>query len=310
MFFCFIGYDTVSTLSVDAINPARDIPIAAFLTIGTATALYSLVGVVLTGMTKTLPRTETVLADAFTQSPLASYIVKVVSLMNMAVTIFACILGQPKIFAAISRDGLLPKGLSRENSRGVPTRSVMATLILTAGITAIYDVDVGIIDMIAAGCLFSMSLVCAGMLACRFNNAPAQTRKYGHLTTIAFFVNSIFLCWAFSGEQEQHIFFKIAASILTGVPILALIYMFVTRGNELRPLSDSADIKSFVCPLMPIIPCLAILANNYVLVSISWDQIALFVAWAVIGITVYFVYGLHNSKLGQEIEAVKSFGKF
>ena len=308
MFFCFIGYDTVSTLSVDAINPARDIPIAAFLTIGTATALYALVGLVLTGMSSNLPRSSTVLADAFTKSPFASYIVKIVSLMNMAVTVFACILGQPKIFAAISRDGLLPKGLAHENSRGVPTRSVLATLILTAGITAIYDVEEGIIDMISAGCLFSMSLVCAGMLSCRFNNASSQIRKYGRLSTIAFFVNSFFFCWSFTGEK--HWILKVASSILTAIPTLALSFMFVTRKSELRPLSDSSAIKSFVCPFMPIIPCIAILANNYVLVNISWTQIALFIAWAVIGIIVYFSYGLHNSKLGQEIEAVKSFGKF
>ena len=308
MFFCFIGYDTVSTLSVDAINPARDIPIAAFLTIGTATALYALIGLVLTGMSSNLPRTDTVLADAFTKSRFASYTVKIVSLMNMAVTVFASILGQPKIFAAISRDGLLPKGLARENSRGVPTRSVLATLILTAGITAIYDVEEGLIDMIAAGCLFSMSLVCAGMLACRFNNASGKTRKYGHWATIVFFVNSIFFCWSFN--HEQHWIIKAFASILTVIPSIVLVYMFITRGNELKPLSDSSDVKSFVCPLMPIIPCLAILANNYVLVSISWAQISLFIAWAVIGISVYLGYGLHNSKLGQEFEAVKSFGKF
>lgn len=308
MFFCFIGYDTVSTLSVDAINPARDIPIAAFLTIGTATALYALVGLVLTGMTSTLPRSDTVLADAFTKSPFAAYTVKVVSLMNMAVTVFACILGQPKIFAAISRDGLLPKGLARENSRGVPTRSVVATLVLTAVITAIYDVEEGLIDMIAAGCLLSMSLVCAGMLACRFNNAPGQTRQRGHWSTVVFFVNSIFLCWSIN--TDQHWIVKSVASVLTSIPALALIYMFVTQGNELKPLSASSTIKSFVCPLMPVIPCLAILANNYVLTSISWSQMSLFIAWAVIGISFYLFYGLHHSKLGQEIEAVKSFGKF
>lgn len=323
MFFCFIGYDTVSTLSVDAINPARDIPIAAFLTIGTATALYSLVGLVLTGIVDELPKTDTVLSDAFkaagnaagvssTGSKIAigaSYIVNVVSLLNMAVTIFACILGQPKIFAAISRDGLLPKGLARENSRGVPTRSVMATLLLTAGITAIYDVDSGIIDMISAGCLFSMSLVCAGMLACRFNNAPDQLKTYGHLSTTAYFFASIFCCWSFLSESSN-LTLKIVSSVLTAVPLCALVFMFLTRSSQLKPLSASSQIKSFVCPLMPIIPCLAMAANNYVLVSIRWEQIRLFIAWAVIGISVYLGYGLHHSKLGQEIEAVKSFGKF
>ena len=313
MFFCYIGYDTVSTLSADAINPARDIPIAAFLTIGTATALYSLIGLVLTGMVKdwsALPSTNTVLSGAFYTSGAvaSSYIVNAVSLLNMAVTVFACLLGQPKIFAAISRDGLLPRGLARENSRGVPTRSVIMTLALTAGITMFYDVNTGIIDMISAGCLFSMSVVCAGMLACRFNNAPEKLRLYGNLCTVAFFFASIFSCWTFF--YEASFILKGVAVVLTLAPLTGLVVMFMTRGNQLRPLSASAVVKSFVCPLMPIIPCLAMVANNYVLVSIKWSQIRLFIAWAVVGISVYLGYGLHNSKLGQEMEAVKSFGKF
>lgn len=313
MFFCFIGYDTVSTLSVDAINPARDIPIAAFLTIGTATALYSLIGIVLTGMVVNfadLSPKNTVLSGAFEKAGAvtSSNIVNVVSLMNMAVTVLACIMGQPKIFAAISRDGLLPKCLARENSRGVPTRSVMATLLLTAGITAIYDVEKGIIDMISAGCLFSMSVVCAGMLACRFNNAPDNIRTYGHLSTVAYFFTSMLCCWTFLHETNLAV--KIGSIVLMGLPLGVLCFMFLTRSHQLRPLSASATVKSFVCPLMPIVPCLAMAANNYVLVSISWYQIKLFMAWAVIGISFYLGYGLHHSKLGQEIEAVKTFGKF
>lgn len=313
MFFCFIGYDTVSTLSTDAINPARDIPIAAFLTIGTATLLYSLIGLVLTGIVANYADIRgdiPVLSVAFEKvgAVKSAHIVNIVSLMNMAVTVFACLLGQPKIFAAISRDGLLPKGLARENSRGVHSRSVLATLILTAGVAAIYDVDTGIIDMIAAGCLLSMSIVCTGMLACRFNNAPSQTRSYGHSATIAYFFSSMFACWAFMHEKPFAV--KSASLLLTAIPLCALIALFLTRSNQLKPLSASAAIKSFVCPMMPLVPCLAIAANNYVFVSIPWAQIRLFLAWAIIGISVYLGYGLHHSKLGQEIEAVKSFGKF
>lgn len=313
MFFCFIGYDTVSTLSVDAINPARDIPIAAFLTIGIATVLYSLIGLVLTGIVEdftTLAPNNPVLSAAFHKAGAvaSSKIVNIVSLLNMAVTVFACLLGQPKIFAAISRDGLLPQGLARENSRGVPTRSVIATLLLTATITALYDVDRGIIDMISAGCLFCMSMVCAGMLACRFNKAPENIRYYGHLSTVTYFFTSMFCCWTFFYNQSLSI--KIGSVVLMSIPLFALILMFITKSHQLQPLSASSSIKSFVCPLMPIIPCLAMAANNYVFVSICWDQIKLFIAWACIGISIYLGYGLHHSKLGQEIEAVKSFGKF
>lgn len=50
MFFSFIGFETVSTFAPDAVNPSRDVPIAALLTVALATALYMGVGLVLTGM--------------------------------------------------------------------------------------------------------------------------------------------------------------------------------------------------------------------------------------------------------------------
>lgn len=162
--------------------------------------------------------------------------------------------------------------------------------------------------MISAGCLFCMSMVCAGMLACRFNNATENIRYYGHLSTVIYFFSSMLCCWTFSYIQDLSI--KILSAVLMSIPLIMLVYMFMTQSHQLQPLSASSNIKSFVCPLMPIIPCLAMAANNYVFVSICWNQIMLFVAWACIGVSIYLGYGLHHSKLGQEIEAVKSFGKF
>ena len=194
MFFCFIGYDTVSTLSADAINPARDIPIAAFLTIGTAAALYSAVGLILTGMVPWQEIAEKApLASAFGQVQMvwAKYVVNGFSLLNIAITVFACLMGQPKIFAAIARDGLLPESLAKENEKGVASGALMLAIFGTALIAGVYDVQKGLIDMISAGCLFSMAAVCAGMLAARYNSAPAELKTRGQATVVVFFVAAI-----------------------------------------------------------------------------------------------------------------------
>ena len=287
----------------DAINPARDIPIAAFLTIGTATALYALVGLVLTGMTSTLPTgcPSGRLYQVSFCCPVKNRFV-----MNMAVTVFACILGQPKIFAAISVTDCCPKTLAVKTPWR-PTRSVVATLVPDCCYHGCLWCRGGLIDMIAAGCLLSMSLVCAGMLACRFNNAPGQTRQQGHWSTVVFFVNSIFLCWSINTDQH----WIIKSCQLPGWPVFPpLPHLHVRpQGDEFETLSTSATIKEFRVSFDACNPCLAILANNYVLTSISWSQIKLFILGPS-SKSFYLFYGLHHSKLGQEIEAVKSFGKF
>ncbi len=309
MFFCFIGYDTVSTLSADAINPARDIPIAAFLTIGTAAALYSAVGLILTGMVPWQDiAKEAPLASAFETVKLgwAKYIVNGFSLVNIAITVFACLMGQPKIFAAIARDGLLPQSLAVENSNGVASGALMLAVCGTALISGFYDVQSGLIDMISAGCLFSMAAVCAGMLAARYTSAPAELKARGNGAVVAFFLTALVYCLLLVKEFS---FFWISVSgVSCLVPFAILVWQFVQYPMALRP--NSAVQNAFVCPFMPWLPCIAVLANFYVLASIDWYSLGLFAGWAALGVTMYLGYGLHHSRLGIEMESVKEFGKF
>jgi APA family basic amino acid/polyamine antiporter len=309
MFFCFIGYDTVSTLSADAINPARDIPIAAFLTIGTAATLYSAVGLILTGM---IPwkdiAAKAPLAEAFNTLNLswAKYIVNGFSLINIAITVFACLMGQPKIFAAIARDGLLPRSLAKENEKGVASGALMLAIWGTALITGFYDVQAGLIDMISAGCLFSMAAVCAGMLAARYNHAPAEMRARGNGAVIAFFLAALAWCLIFVNGCGW--IWSALSGIACLIPFSMLLWHFYQYPDALKPASSIEN--AFVCPLMPWLPCIAVLANFYVLASIDWYSLQLFAGWAVIGVAVYLCYGVHHSRLGVEMESVKEFGKF
>lgn len=312
MFFCFIGYDTVSTLSADAINPARDIPVAAILTIATAAALYSAVGLILTGM---LPwnqiASKAPLATAFQDVGLwwAKYIVNGFSLVNIAITVFACLMGQPKIFAAIARDGLLPQSLAKENERGVASGALMLAVGGTALISGLYDVQSGLIDMISAGCLFSMAAVCAGMLAARYNGAPVELKARGNGAVVAFFLTALAFCLAF--VKEAGLAWCATTGLACLVSFAVLIGHFYRHPAALQPIAAATgNGNAFVCPLMPWLPCGAVLANFYVLASIEWYSLGLFAGWAAVGVAVYLCYGLHHSRLGIELESVKEFGKF
>jgi APA family basic amino acid/polyamine antiporter len=193
MFFSFIGYDGISSLAGEALNPGRDLPIAVFITITTVTLLYMGVGLVLTGMQTYLTLNEdSPLITAFVSvgATWASYVVAICALFTMATTIFTCLVGQPKIFQAIAKDGLLPPLLAKEDQRGTPIGSVVFTTLLTAAIAMLLDVNSGLIDMVNFGILLAMSMLCTGLLLVRLEQHE-PIMFLGNCLTYVYFLGCI-----------------------------------------------------------------------------------------------------------------------
>lgn len=293
MFFSYIGYDTISSLAGDAINPGRDLPVAVLLTVGTATLLYMGVGFVLTGMQNYANLDpSSPLATAFIQSgaPWASYIVSVCALFTMAATMFACLMGQPKIFQAIAKDGLLPKFFARENRHGTPTGGIIFTTLLTAGLALCLDVDKGLVEAISFGTLLGMSMLCAGLLVVRFEQDP-RIKTPGICLTVGYFVATIICTLIF----RHHPTIALYVAIFTmGGPLLGLCYCFIRYGRELASKS-----VAFSCPLMPILPCIAIAANSFTMLQMEnvVESFIQFAIWTTIGLAIYFTYGIRHSQL-------------
>lgn len=323
MFFSYLGFDAVTTLAADAVHPARDIPLATVLTISTATVLYMSVGLVLTGMQRyTQLDKANPLALAFTAvgCQWAYYVVTVCALTTMTLTIFTCIVGQPKIFCAMARDGLLPAPLARINRSHVPMTGVVVTIALTALLALTLDVRTGLIDMISFGCLFCMSAICAATLSNRFTrlegeSLPAAVRRNGLLATICFFFGSLLTATIWNqrvGGPLLQMVLTITSFVVTVLaPFAMLTFLFVRHGGLLSaprmlpPIAtgqltggeSSEPRPAFSCPAMPFLPCTAILANAVVMMKTNVADIGLFAIWAALGIVVYLLHGIHHSRL-------------
>eukprot|EP01089_Gocevia_fonbrunei_P003200 TRINITY_DN13109_c0_g1_i1.p1 TRINITY_DN13109_c0_g1~~TRINITY_DN13109_c0_g1_i1.p1 ORF type:complete len:103 (-),score=12.50 TRINITY_DN13109_c0_g1_i1:41-349(-) len=63
--------------------------------------------------------------------------------------------------------------------------------------------------------------------------------------------------------------------------------------------------KSFRCPLVPFVPCLGIMLNTTFIVSLEYESIVRLLIWTVIGVAIYFGYGIWNSKLYKDEEQKK-----
>ncbi|HJQ65779.1 MAG TPA: amino acid permease, partial [Gemmatimonadales bacterium] len=131
VFFAYIGFDAISTAAEETKNPQRNLPIGILGGLAICTAIYVLVGFVLAGMvpTKELGVADP-LAHALTLAGFSSvgWIVALGAVISLSAVLLVFQYGQPRIFFAMGRDGLLPKWTARVSKK---TRIPYATTIVT-----------------------------------------------------------------------------------------------------------------------------------------------------------------------------------
>lgn len=163
VFFAFLGFDVVATTSEEAINPKRNVPLGIGVGMGLIIVLYTLVAIVTTGMVsyKDLAKQASPsLATAFEMVG-ANWAAKIISfgiVIGLATVVMVLLLGLTRVVFAMSRDGLLPRGLSYTGKHGTPVRLQVIVGVVMALIAACSDVDV-LADMVNIGTLSAFTLV-------------------------------------------------------------------------------------------------------------------------------------------------------
>jgi basic amino acid/polyamine antiporter, APA family len=166
IFFAYIGFDAVSTAAEEVIDPHRDLPIGILASLFVCTVLYILVAAVLTGMVPA--RTIDIkapLASAFVSRGLnyVAWIVSAGAVAGLSSVLLVLLLGQSRVFYAISRDGLLPAAFSRVHPR-FRTPYIPTTLTgIAVGMTAAFLPIQEIAELTNIGTLFAFVLVCLGV---------------------------------------------------------------------------------------------------------------------------------------------------
>jgi APA family basic amino acid/polyamine antiporter len=166
IFVAYIGFDAVSTAAEEVIEPNRDLPIGILASLFVCTVLYIVVAAVLTGMVPAhMIDVKAPLASAFVIRGLniVAWIVSAGAVAGLSSVLLVLLLGQSRIFYAISRDGLLPAAFSRVHRR---FRTPYIPTVLTAiavGLTAAFLPIQEIAELTNIGTLFAFVLVCLGV---------------------------------------------------------------------------------------------------------------------------------------------------
>ena len=172
VFFAYIGFDAVSTAAQEAKNPQRDLPIGILASLAICTVLYILMSLVMTGLapyhTLDVPDPVYVALDAAGPGlAWLKYLTTVGAVAGLASVVLVMLMGQPRIFFAMSRDGLLPAVFSRVHPR---FRTPWLATLITGGVAAVIAglFPIGLLgQLVSIGTLFAFVIVCAGILVLR-----------------------------------------------------------------------------------------------------------------------------------------------
>ncbi|MBM3817881.1 MAG: amino acid permease [Acidimicrobiia bacterium] len=180
VFFAYIGFDAIATAAEETKNPQRNLPIGILGGLAVCTVIYVIVGAVLTGM---VPYGELAVADPLARAlELAGYtgvgwIVALGAAVSMAAVLLVFQYGQPRIFFAMARDGLLPQWAARVDAKTrIPYTTTLVTGILVAAGSLVGDAA-ETYDLTNIGTLFAFALVCSGVLVLRVTE-PDRPRPF------------------------------------------------------------------------------------------------------------------------------------
>ncbi|MBP7550166.1 MAG: amino acid permease [Gemmatimonadaceae bacterium] len=180
VFFAYIGFDAISTAAEEVKDPQRTMPRGLLWGLGICTLIYVIVGAVATGLVpyQQLASSDP-LAHAFDVAGLQRFewIISAGAVVSMSAVLLVFQYGQPRIFYAMARDGLLPEGAARIHKKyRTPHVTTIITGVLVALAALVAD-DVATYDLTNIGTLFAFVLVCGGVLMLRIKD-PDRPRPF------------------------------------------------------------------------------------------------------------------------------------
>jgi basic amino acid/polyamine antiporter, APA family len=290
VFFAFIGFDAISTTAEECRNPQRDLPRATVLTLIVCTILYIAVALVLTGMVSYRElKVSDPLAFVFTKYNVQWMAGPVALSAIVAITSVFLVfqIGQPRIWMAMARDGLLPKRFSKVHPKfKTPSFATVITGIVV-GVPILFLNQAIVTNLCSIGTLFAFMLVSAGILSMErtsIHEGPKTFRvPYINGSWYILAAEIAYTIGLFTGLPENHnIFINFEAAKM---PYLAFYLTF------------SVFSVTTIVYRLSLIPVLGVLSNLYLIAGLGYYNWLGFLLWLAIGLVIYFSYGYWKSRL-------------
>jgi APA family basic amino acid/polyamine antiporter len=182
VFFAYIGFDAVSTTAEEAKNPSRDLPIGIIMSLVICTLLYLIVAAILSGI---VPVVEFKGNANFLNAPVgyalsvigkdwAAGLVSAGAVAGITSVLLVMLMSQPRIFFSMSRDRLLPPGVSKVHPKfKTPYITTIITCVIVAIAAGFIPIQV-VGEMTSIGTLFAFLVVSVAVLVLRKKRPDAH----------------------------------------------------------------------------------------------------------------------------------------
>jgi APA family basic amino acid/polyamine antiporter len=260
VFFAYIGFDAVSTTAEEAKNPQRDLPIGIIASLVICTVLYIVVAAILSGIVSVtdyrsyeaaLPGAPIVPVSEstkFLNAPVA-YVLAVINqgwaaglvsagaVAGITSVLLVMLMSQPRIFFSMSRDRLLPQGVSAVHPRfGTPYITTIITGVVVALFAGLLRIDV-VGEMTSIGTLFAFVVVSAAVIMLRIKRPDAK-RPFKVPFGFVFPVLGVISC----------LYLMLSLSVVTWVRFLVWLdigmAIYWLYGRTHSPLADPAELRA------------------------------------------------------------------
>ena len=247
VFFAFIGFDAVSTTAEETCNPQRDLPIGMIASLIICTLLYVLMSGVLTGIKKysVYLGDSAAVATAFASKPWAQALVSAGALAGMTSVLLVFQLGQPRIFMAMARDGLLPQYFAKIHPRfRTPYITTIWTGIAVGGVAALTDIG-SLADLTNIGTLFAFVLVCLGVIVLRRKDRN-RPRPFRVPMVPTFPLLGVLFCGALMLSLPILTWIRFFVWLVLG---LLIYFLYSVRHSRLRQGIDTGETENIYPPI-------------------------------------------------------------
>lgn len=181
VFFAYIGFDAVSTAAGEAKNPQRDMPIGILGSLAVCTLIYIVVCAVLTGMLPYAqlgtPKPVATALEAYPSLAWLKTLIEIGAIAGLSSVILVMLMGQPRIFYSMSRDGLMPKLFGKVHPKfQTPYVGTIIVGVVAAGLAGFLPINL-LGELVSMGTLLAFATVCIGVLVLRFTR-PDLARPF------------------------------------------------------------------------------------------------------------------------------------
>ena len=316
VFFSFVGFDTVATCAEECADPGRDLPVGILGSLGVCAALYAAMCLVVTGMTPYRDiDVEAPFAVAFKTRGMgwAESVISLGALAAITTALLSSLMGQPRVYMVMARDGLLPKWFAKVHPRfGTPANASAFTGVTTGALALVVDIET-LAELVSIGTLAVFGSVCASLLVWRHAPPPGAADERDADGTSGYGTNGengarfaattralalVASCVAFGASHRAWSLgyggnvlptLCAVASAICAVCVTASFHL-LERRNE--------PTKGFKTPFVPYVPALGVAACTQLVFSLGPPAWVRFGAYTALCAGFYAVRGLVGDRLG------------